>query len=111
MGQSRSTGDNKKTPRITRGSWDDRIVANGRILGPPLPGQGWLAGLTPSLDAGFNIYAFSPLFKRCDEGGTAVAVGSRSLVRYNNYLLPDVPFWKRVFLLVIVENFLLSEDP
>ena len=28
------------------------LLPTGHVLGPPLPGQGWLAEFTPSLDAG-----------------------------------------------------------
>ena len=35
----------------------------GRILEPPLPGQGWLAELSLSLDAIINIYPHGSIFK------------------------------------------------
>ena len=51
LGRFKGVSEHTKTPRVTRGSAKTVLLPTGRILGPPLPGQGWLAGLTPSLDA------------------------------------------------------------
>jgi len=52
-GQTKKTLASREVPETTV------LLLTSRILGPPLPGQGWLAGLTPSLDAGAILHSDS----------------------------------------------------